>query len=743
METSLEQARCWHAAGDLRTAAAIYRELIEQTADVEAMHLLGILCAQQGESLEGLRWVERALAARPGIAAYHFNRGVIFEQRGEVEQAIEAWNQATRCDPLYAPAWESLAAHRQHINDPVTVVTALEQRLRLEPLNLDHLCDLADFYAQLQRREEANATYRQILRLDPTFIRAINNLANLLKADHDLVAAGRLYQQAIDLKPEDPVLYFNLANVWLLMNAANPAEACYQRSLALDDRRVEAWLGLGGIYQRQGKLNEASHCFERAYGLMPLAVAVLAKTVQLDQQRCRWDRLESLTSAMLTSLDRDVPANALEVIPPFYLLGLDPAATPSQQLRCASKYCQYIAQTAGGKGSSSKASAQLDRTRLPDRRLRLGYLSADFRTHPVGILIPELLEGHDRQHFEVYAYAYGPDDGSSHRRRILQAVDSFVDIESFSFSQAAHRIAADEIDILIDLQGHTGDARPEILVSRPAPWQVAYLGYAGTIGADYIDYSIVDRYLVPPEHRQFFHEKLAYLPGCFLVADSQRYRPLHAQGWLALAFEANERRILRRKAGLPEAGFVFCAFGASAKLTPTIFDIWLRLLKRIPESVLWLRIDQAEVLAHLKEWAERRGVEEHRLIAATRVSAEEHLQRHVLADLFLDTFPYNQHSTAADALGMGLPLITCSGDTFASRVAGSLLYHLELSDLITADLAGYEALALDLAQDRDRLRKVRQRLRGQLMVTDLFDGRSFAAKIEGLFRELSQTAVSR
>jgi protein O-GlcNAc transferase len=743
MEISLERARCLHAAGDLRTAATIYRKLIEQAADVEAMHLLGILCAQQGESQEGIRWVERALAARPGVAVYHFNLGVIFEQCGEVGRAIEAWTQATRCDPHYAPAWQSLAAHRQRIHDPVMAVTALEQRLRLEPLNLDYLCDLADFYAQQQRREEANTTYRQVLRLDPTFIRAINNLANLLKADHDLVAAGQLYQQAIDLKPEDAALYFNLANVWLLMNAAKPAEDCYQRSLALDDRRVEAWLGLGGIYQRQGKLNEASHCFERAYGLRPQAVSVLAKMVQLDQQRCRWDRLESLTLAMLSSLDRDAPASPLEVIPPFYLLGLDPAATPSQQLRCAVKYCHYIAQTAAGNGLSSKDVARPARPWFPDRRLRLGYLSADFRTHPVGILIPELLEGHDRRHFEVYAYSYGPDDDSDHRRRIRQAVDSFVDIESFSFSQAATRIAADEIDILIDLQGHTGDARPEILVARPAPRQLAYLGYAGTIGADYIDCSIVDRYLVPPGHRRFFHEKLAYLPDCFLVADSQRYRPWHDQGWLEVAFQENERRLLRRKAGLPEAGFVFCAFGASAKLTPKLFDIWLRLLKQIPESVLWLRIDLPEVLANLKEWARQRGVDEHRLIGAARVSGEEHLQRHVLADLFLDTFPYNQHSTAADALGMGLPLITCSGDTFASRVAGSLLYHLGFSELITADLAGYEALALGLALDCDRLRQVRQRLRYQLLVTSLFDGRSFAAKIEGLYRELSQTAVSR
>jgi predicted O-linked N-acetylglucosamine transferase (SPINDLY family) len=356
--------------------------------------------------------------------------------------------------------------------------------------------------------------------------------------------------------------------------------------------------------------------------------------------------------------------------------------------------------------------------------LTIGYLSADFHSHATAMLVAELFEKHDRARFSIIGYSYGPDDGSQMRRRVVSAFDRFVDLREASFSDSAKRIATDGVNILVDLKGYTQDARTEIMALRPAPIQVNYLGYPGTMGADFIDYILVDEFIVPPDQQPFFTEKLVHLPGCYQVNDSQR--------------EIAPRTPSRAECGLPEKGFVFCCFNNNYKITPEMFGVWMRLLIGVPGSVLWLLEGNRWSPDNLRREAEARGVAADRLVFAPQFSPAEHLARLRLAELFLDTFPVNAHTTASDSLWAGCPLLTIAGTTFVSRVAGSLLRAVGLPELITTSMAEYEALALRIATNPAQRAELRARLAANRITSPLFDGGRFAATIERAYTTMWQ-----
>jgi predicted O-linked N-acetylglucosamine transferase (SPINDLY family) len=358
----------------------------------------------------------------------------------------------------------------------------------------------------------------------------------------------------------------------------------------------------------------------------------------------------------------------------------------------------------------------LDRPGTRKSKLAIGYISADFHTHATAYLIAELLEKHDRGQFDVFGYSYGPDDNSPMRGRLVGAVDRFADLEHASLAESVARIAADEIDVLVDLKGLTRGARTQILASRPAPIQVNYLGYPCTMAAPYMDYILVDDFVVPADQQPFFTEKLVHLPGCYQANDSQR--------------EIAPRTPSRAECGLPATGFVFCSFNNSYKITPDMFDVWMNLLKAVPGSVLWLLEGNRFVPVNLRAEARARGVSGERLVFAPKVTVPDHLARHRLADLLLDCFPVNAHTTASDALWAGCPVLTIAGETFVSRVAGSLLRAIGLPELITTTLEDYQAMALRLARDADLLAAVRGRLEASRLKCGLFDGAQFARNLE-------------
>ena len=558
--------------------------------------------------------------------------------------------------------------------------------------------------------EEALAAYLQAIKLKQDYVEAINNAGIVLHELGRLDEAVLAHQQVLRLRPTYAEAYNNLGAALLAQLRLDEAATALQQALALKPDYPEAFYNMGNAWRELGKLEGAIAAYDTALRLRPNYTDAFSQLVYHRWCACDWADYEADQEKLLDMVRRGVAR-----VPPFYLLAT--RAHPADQLACARQWIKPIAPPPQDVFRHSPSGKQ--------RRIRLGYLSGDFHQHATAYLMAELFERHDRARFEVIAYSYARDDMSPMRARLARAFDCFVDVRALSHRQVAERIRADKVDILIDLKGYTHHARPQIVAYRPAPIQVNYLGYPGTMGADFVDYIIVDSWVVPETQQAFFSEKLVHLPGCYQVNDTRREIAASAPS--------------RRDCGLPREGLVFCSFNNSYKITPVFFEIWMRLLKAVPGSVLWLLEPNDLVKRNLRRETERRGVDADRLVFALRVPLAEHLARHRQADLFLDTLPCNAHTTASDALWTGLPVLTCVGDTFAGRVAGSLLAATGLPELITSSLEGYERLALELARNPHRLIELRERLQQNRDAAALFDLSGFSRNIEAAYVRMWKT----
>jgi predicted O-linked N-acetylglucosamine transferase (SPINDLY family) len=509
------------------------------------------------------------------------------------------------------------------------------------------------------------------------------------------------------LNPHYPEAHTNLGNALRFLGRVDAAEISFREALRLKPHNPVAYNNLGNVLIDQGKLMEAADAFGRASALRPNDADALALWFHLKQRICDWSDYREHEAKILNGT-RQQPLAGMA----FNLLGISSSA--ERQFG----YARQVAATLSVPNSAKFAHA----TPRSGEKLRLGYLSSDFRALPVTFLIAGVIEHHDRQGFEVIGYSAGADDGGKMRRRVAAAFDRFVDISKTPDPEAAQLIHSDAVDVLIDLNGYQPENRAKILAYRPAPIQVNFLGYAGTTGTDFVDYIIVDRFVVPADQQRFFSERLVHLPHSYQCNDDKRE--------IAAATPS------RSDCALPETGLVFCCFNDSYKITPDFFDIWMRLLHAVPGSVLWL-LERDEVgKANLAWEAVARDIAPERLVFAGRLPLSEHLARHRLADLFLDTLPFNAHTTASDALWAGLPVLTCTGGTFAGRVAGSLLQAIGLSELVTTSLEEYEALARRLARDIDLLRQFRGRLAENRLSFPLFDTARSTRALEAAYRQM-------
>jgi predicted O-linked N-acetylglucosamine transferase (SPINDLY family) len=452
---------------------------------------------------------------------------------------------------------------------------------------------------------------------------------------------------------------------------------------------------------------EAAASLSRALELVPDYIGAFAERALQRLHLCDWRAYEADRERLL-ALTREGAA-----IPPFLLRIA--GASPAEMLLAARR--------ASGAMALSGAAVFAHPPRPPHARLRVGYLSSDFNEHPVALLAAELFERHHRGRFELFAYSHGIDDGGPTRQRLLRAFDHFIDLRTLSDEAAARRIHEDGIDILVDLNGFTFGARPAILAHRPAPVQAGWLGYIGTNGADFIDYVIADRFALPAEQQPDYAERIVHLPHCYLPIDTTR----------EIAATPT-----REACGLPEAGLVFCCFNNNYKLAPAMFAAWMRILARVPGSVLWLLGPSPAVIANLRREAADRGIAPDRLVFARTVPLPDYLARFRAADLFLDTLPCGACTTGSDALWAGLPLLTCVGATFAGRHAGSLLRAAGLPELVTHSLAEYEALAVRLATEPGVLAGLRQRLERNRATAPLFDTTVFARDLEAIYCRMAE-----
>ncbi len=672
----LKRALELHRADRLDEAAAIYRQLLaENPAHADASHLLGLVHFRNKDFDSAIRLIGDAIARDPGNPIYHGNLGNVLRDAGRLSDGIAEYRRALELHDGYAEIHNNLGHALQAIG----------------------------------KLDEAVEHYRKSIALRPGNYRAHHNLGNVLFVSGKTEEAVAALRESAKLNAAFAATWERLGTALQKLGRAADAEASFRRWVALEPDSADAVHALALDLEQQNRIDEAFECFERAISLRPDFLPPIASALWLAQRMCNWPATAVYSEPVLRRA-ADEPG----AVSPFHLFSV-PGATCAQLLAVARAHSTQFAP----RDASAQQMRRHDLARFAQSpRIRVGYLSSDFHAHPVSHLAAEVFELHDRERFEVVLLSYGPDDGSAIRKRLEAGCDRFVDLAPLSDETAAQRIYDERIQIIVDLKGYTAGDRPRIGAQRPAPIQVNWLGYPGSMGADWIDYLIADRYLIPGEHEADYSERIVRLPHCYQPND--RKRP--GGGGLT-----------RRDCGLSENAFVFCNFNQSYKIEPGIFAAWMRLLTRVPDSVLWLLDENRWAKHNLRNEALRHGVAAERFVFAPIRPLAEHLSRYALADLVIDTFPYTSHTTGSDALWAGCPIVTLIGEIFASRVAASLLENAGLGRLVTRSLAEYEALALKLAHDRPRLAAIRDELRSRRDTLSLFDAPRTTRALESAY----------
>jgi len=742
-----------------------------------ALHLLGLSALQGGDAPRGIQLMRRSIAINPQQPDVHVNIGNALLRLRQPLAALDSCDAALALKPDYADAWIKRCSALRALNRRDEALGGYESVILFQPEHVEALHLRATLLAELNRLPEALADFDRAIRLRPDAAAIHINRGNALfrlERPEDALAS---YDVALALAPKDSDAAFNRGNALLklsrwaealcsyesvvarrpgfskghyyrgnaLRRLQRPAEALasFERALEIDPNYRDAWCGLANALRDLGRFaeslaaydrvleadpnslealsnrarvllslnrpREAVECLERLFLIAPDAAPTynfaLGNLLHARLLCCDWRDYEATARTILTG----VHAGKRVTLPPLLAATSDSAEA---QLLCARGFVDDNWSAAGLAPWSGR--------RQRHERIRIGYVSADFREHPVSLLMAGIFEAHDRERFETTAISLRPQDDSAIAGRIRGAFNQFIDVTKCTDGEAVALLRDREIDIAVDLTGYTDGFRAGLFARRSAPIQVNYLGYPGTLAANYMDYLIADRTVIPEADRGFYNERIVYLPDC--------YQPNDAGRTIA------ERVPTRMECGLSETGFVFCCFNNHYKIHPPIFDVWMRLLRSLEGSVLWLAMKSDTVMHNLRREAQARGVSPERLIFAPRVPAlPDHLARYRLADLFLDTLPYNAHTTASDALWAGLPVLTCRGGSFAARVAASLLTAVELPELITDSLPDYEALALRLARSPVELMRLRTRLAINRLTSPLFDTARLCRHLEAAY----------
>lgn len=741
----LEHGMTAHRQGRLAEAERSYQAVLNvKRNDFDSLHLLGVVRWQQRRHDEASRLIKQALRVRPDSAEACANLGIVLHSLDQPGEAIAAYDRALAINPRYAKALchrgdslralgraaDALASYERaldaapdyaeaHVNRGVVLrelgrhaeaLTSFERALALRPANLEILFNRGNSLQSLGRLEDALRDYDAALAGNPRAAEAHNNRGCVLEKLGRFDQALASFDAVLALQPTNAEALHNRGNALLALSRYSEALASYDRALALAPQRIDTLHNRGQTLVLLRRYEEAIPAFEAVLTIEPANPSASAGLANCRLLTCDWQGVAQIAERARKAAH----GGDWSLLDPFAALCIFDA--PADHLKYARAYVRRSAPPA--------VQPLQGRTARASDRIRVAYLSSDFRNHPVVHLTSELYERHDRSAFEIIGISFGPDDKSEARARVVNAFDSFHDVRCTSDLEAAAFVRALGVDIVVDLNGHTQGARLGILAHRPAPVQVQYLGYLGTMGADFIDYVIADAIVLPHDQQAFYTEKIVHLPDCFQICDSVRRRSSHVPG--------------RSELGLPEAGFVFCCFNNAYKITPAVFDRWMQLLKSVNGSVFWLYGANAAAIVNLRSEAQSRGVDSARLVFAPALPLAEYRARLRQADLFLDTLPYNAGATANDALGAGLPLVTCAGHGFAGRMGASLLDAVGLPDLITTDLDAYERLAFKLATDRSLLESTRHRLAENRQTCPLFNGARTVRHIEAAYTTMRE-----
>ena len=654
-----------------------------------------------GRLKESLADFERALRLAPTFSAAHANRGLVLKDLKRLDEALASVDKSISLDPDDADAWNIRSAVLWDMKRPDEALASIDKVVALNPGAAQAWSNRGAVLHEMKRLDEALASTSKAVALQPNHAAAWHNRGVALRDMMRLVEALASMDKAISLQPSYVSAWNNRGLILKQRRRFDEALASFDRTIALEPDCIEAWINRGNMLSEMKRPEEALASYGKALAIDPNAEFVLGHYLFAKMAVCDWRQLDE-------NIDKCAAAIRARkrTIFPFPLLSL--VDDPGLQKSAASIFsaAMYPRRTAVRPNSGRGASD----------RVRIGYYSGDFHHHATAYLMAELLEAPDGGRFELHGFSYGPDLQDDMRQRISAAFEKFVDVRGKSDRDIARLSRECGIDIAVDLKGYTSNSRPGIFAEGCAPIQVHYLGYPGTLGADYIDYLVADRSVIPQGSQGDYTEKIVWLPHSYQANDSKR--------------RISDRVFTREEAGLPASGFVFCCFNNNYKILPEAFASWMRILKAVDGSVLWLLEDSPAAAENLRKEALSRGVDAGRLVFAGRLPADEHLARQRLADLFLDTWPCNAHTTASDALWAGLPVLTCAGKSFASRVAASLLTAVGLPGLITQSRQDYEALAIALASQPSMLASFRKTLADNRVTAPLFDGRLTARHLE-------------
>jgi predicted O-linked N-acetylglucosamine transferase (SPINDLY family) len=705
-----------HVSAAALLAREQYSEALGQLERLVAHHpghfpahfMRGSALAKTGQYEAALTSYERVLAINPQFAEAHLDTGTIHTANRRYHDALSAYDNALAVRPDFAEAWLARGYTLIQLDRHQDALAAMDKALALRLDFADAWIGRGNALLELDRLEEAAAAYDRALAIQSPLAAAWSGQGNVflrLGRHHD---AGAAFDRALEADSNFAEAWLGRGTLLVSLGRHDDALAAMDRALALNPALPNAWVARGQVSYLEKRYDEALADWSKALELRPDQPGVDAARLRVRMHNCDWTDFDAACASVRSSVNNG------KLIAPFMLVAIPSAA--SEQLQCARRWIESNLRSVRGPLWRGE--------RYDHDRVHVAYLSADFHQHATSQLMAGMFEHHDRSRFQISGISVGPNDNSDMRRRVEAAFERFIDAKPQGDDQIADLVRSLEVDILVDLKGFTQDARTGVLAMRPAPIQVNYLGFPGTIGAGFIDYIVADRTVIPEDHAHCYAEKIVWLPDSYQVNDHRR----------AIA----EAAPARADFGLPDGGFVFCCFNDNYKITPSVFSAWMRILQAVDDSVLWLFEDNPTAAGNLRREAAARGIAPQRLVFARRLPNAAHLARHRCADLFLDTLPYGAHTTASDALWAGLPVLTCLGETFAGRVGASLLNAIELPELVTATPDAYEQLAIELAKNPARLAALKAKLARNRLATPLFDTARFTRNIEAAYTAMME-----
>ena len=710
-------------------------------------NIKGACYAQLGEPIIAIKHYEKAIEIDPNYPEAHNNLGIILQELGELDKALISFEKAFSLKPEKVETANIISSILTEINNPNTSIDYFKKILESSPDLYIAYFNLGVAYQELGLTDKAISSYKKTLGLNSDFTNAYLNLGLLLEDSEKHEDAKNNLERALEIDPNNTVILNNLGITLNSLERVDEAISCFKRAIniapndllghfnlgmalksshkiddainsfkkviEIDPNSSESYYFLGELYRLTKQFNAALVSLEKAFSLNPDIDFLIGALLNTKMNLALWDGIEDYLKILTKKINTNEKA-----VTPFALMAL--IDDPQLQYKASQVYAEYDFP------QSSLSIALKPYTN--HKKIRVGYFSADYHNHPTMHLMAELFELHDRKKFEIFAFSFGPNQQDKWRQRASLSFDKFIDVRLKSDSEISALSREMEIDIAVNLGGYTHSTRTGVFVNFAAPIQVNFLVYPGTMGSKYFDYIVADHTLISPENKDYFSEKIVYMPDSYQSNISER--------------EVSNKTILRSELELPENAFVFSCFNNIHKITPPTFESWMRILNSVDHSVLWLYANDESVISNILETASRFGVDRNRIIFASHAPVEQHLNRIRKADLFLDTLPYNAHTTASDALRMGVPVITLIGKSFASRVAASLLNAVNMPELITNTREQYESLATDLALDTEKLRIVKSKLINNLPKTALFNCQTFTKNLELAFAKMHQRSQS-